>query len=134
MAKRSAIIFMHGLGDSPAGWSAIEGQLGRQLPGTVTWRFPCAPTAPVTINGGAPCTSWFDILDWPIGLKARDDADGMAASVAKTQGVIDELVADVSQLARCRHRCWRWCWRWCCRCRCRRRRRRPLRCASAGSR
>ena len=91
---RSAVIFLHGLGDSPAGWSSLEAQLGPALPGDVTWRFPCAPTAPVSINDGAPCASWFDILDWPISLRARDDRAGMAASVEATQAVIDELIAD----------------------------------------
>ena len=92
--ERSAIIFMHGLGDTPSGWSSLKAQLGPALPGNVTWRFPLAPTAPVTINGGSTCTSWFDIVDWPISLAARDDGAGMAASVASTQAAIDELVAD----------------------------------------
>ena len=88
--KKSAIIFMHGLGDSPAGWSQLEHSLELSVP--VIWRFPAAPMAPVSINGGQQCTSWFDIVDWPIGLAARDDREGMAASVERTKQVIQDLV------------------------------------------
>ena len=87
---------MHGLGDSPAGWSELKGSIGAELPfaSECEWRFPSAPIAPVSINGGQRMTSWFDILDWPIDLAARDDREGMAASVAATLKLVDELVAD----------------------------------------
>eukprot|EP01051_Picozoa_sp_SAG22_P022499 SAG22_NODE_5411_length_1019_cov_2.369565_1_plen_210_part_00 len=92
---KSAVVFMHGLGDSPAGWSSLEGDLGRKLaPRNIVWRFPAAPEAPVTINNGAVMTSWMDILDWPIGLTARDDKAGLERSVAEAHAVMDGLVAE----------------------------------------
>eukprot|EP00656_Telonema_subtile_P007048 TRINITY_DN13294_c0_g1_i1.p2 TRINITY_DN13294_c0_g1~~TRINITY_DN13294_c0_g1_i1.p2 ORF type:complete len:203 (+),score=39.00 TRINITY_DN13294_c0_g1_i1:209-817(+) len=86
---------MHGLGDSPAGWSHIEKQLGVALePRNIVWRFPPAPTARVTVNQGAMMNSWMDLADWPIGLSARDDKPGLLASVAIINNIIEELVAD----------------------------------------
>lgn len=70
-----ALIFLHGLGDTPAGWSSLE----RQLPSLIgnlegaKYVFPAAPTIPISINGGAEMPGWFDVLDWPIGITARDD-------------------------------------------------------------
>jgi predicted esterase len=55
----------------------------------VQFVFPAAPTAAVTISGGALQTSWFDIFDWPIGVSARDDRDGLLRS---TRGLL-EIVA-----------------------------------------
>lgn len=37
---------------------------------------------------------WFDVLDWPIGLTARDDKDGSLASVEQVQEEISRLETD----------------------------------------
>ena len=92
---RSAVIFMHGLGDSPAGWSHLERELGRELaPRNIVWTFPAAPKAAVTINSGAVMTSWMDLMDWPISCAAKDDEPGLIASVARVHALIEELVED----------------------------------------
>ena len=58
-----ALIFLHGLGDTPAGWSSLE----RQLPSLrsnlegVEYVFPAAPYIPISINGvrfGTGVKSW----------------------------------------------------------------------------
>lgn len=52
---KSAVIFLHGLGDSPAGWSSLEYQLPSLRPSLgkdVHYVFPPAPTIGITINGG----------------------------------------------------------------------------------
>jgi len=56
------LIFMHGLGDSAAGWFDIfmESSMNIVLPTTKVVLLT-APIAPVTINGGAKMTSWYDI-------------------------------------------------------------------------
>lgn len=54
-AKSSAaLVFLHGLGDTPAGWSSLEDQLPQIRPelANVRYEFPAAPTIPITINGG----------------------------------------------------------------------------------
>ena len=39
-------------------------------------------------------TSWFDIFDWPIGVAARDDRQGLLASADKLQSIVAGLEAD----------------------------------------
>ena len=52
--KSAALIFLHGLGDTPAGWSSLQfnlPQLKKRL-GNVVYVFPPAPIIPISINGG----------------------------------------------------------------------------------
>jgi len=59
---KSAVIFLHGLGDSPAGWSSLEYQLPSLKPSLgqdVHYVFPPAPTIGITINGGYEMPGWF---------------------------------------------------------------------------
>ena len=95
--ERKAIVFLHGLGDTPRGWSSLPQQF--QQVGNdeleqynIEYVFPPAPQAPVTISGGQLQTSWFDIFDWPISLQARDDPKGLLDSVHKTTLLLDKLV------------------------------------------
>ena len=51
---KSAVVFLHGLGDTPAGWSSLEYQLPSLKPSLgqdVHYVFPPAPTIGITING-----------------------------------------------------------------------------------
>lgn len=58
--KHSAtVIFMHGLGDSGAGWAPVAKMWSRAMP-HVRFCLPNAPKQPVTINYGAVMPSWFD--------------------------------------------------------------------------
>ena len=102
LGEKMAVVFLHGLGDTPEGWSSLR----REIPmfhkqagiGPVDpplrFEFPGAPTASVTISGGQMQTSWFDLFDWPIGLKARDDRDGLMASVKTVHALVDKLVSE----------------------------------------
>ena len=50
-----ALLFLHGLGDTPAGWEdTIREELPRIHPqlASLVYRFPHAPTIPISINGG----------------------------------------------------------------------------------
>lgn len=64
---KGAFIFLHGLGDTPAGWS---GTITEELPeihpqlSEIKYVFPHAPIIPIGINGGAKMTGWFDLYDW----------------------------------------------------------------------
>lgn len=91
MKKSGALIFMHGLGDTPAGWSHIAGQLPHLRPAlsNLHYVFPRAPTIPIAINGNATMPGWFDIYDWPISVGVADDSTGLLRSV---QQVEDEIV------------------------------------------
>ena len=56
----STIIWLHGLGDTGQGWSDVARTYQRHLP-TTRFRFPTAPTQPITLNHGMRMPSWFDI-------------------------------------------------------------------------
>jgi len=93
---KSAIIFLHGLGDSPAGWSSLEYDLPeiRKSLAEVHYVFPPAPTIGLSINGGAKMPGWFDLYDWPIDIDATDDRDGKLAAVKQIEDTVVKLEKD----------------------------------------
>jgi Phospholipase/Carboxylesterase len=52
--RKGALIFLHGLGDSPSGWASLQHQLPRMQPrlADIEYIFPAAPIIPLSINGG----------------------------------------------------------------------------------
>jgi len=90
---KSAVIFLHGLGDSPAGWSSLEDTLPQLRPKlqSINYVFPPAPTVGLTINGGMQMPGWFDLYDWPIGISAKDDREGKLAAVAQIEEAVEKL-------------------------------------------
>eukprot|EP00545_Synedropsis_sp_CCMP1620_P006000 CAMPEP_0119021672 /NCGR_PEP_ID=MMETSP1176-20130426/26487_1 /TAXON_ID=265551 /ORGANISM="Synedropsis recta cf, Strain CCMP1620" /LENGTH=233 /DNA_ID=CAMNT_0006976341 /DNA_START=79 /DNA_END=780 /DNA_ORIENTATION=+ len=91
--KSAALIFLHGLGDGPSGWSSLQEMLPSIQPrlSNLKYVFPPAPTIPISINGGATMPGWFDVLDWPIGISARDDRDGKMEAVAQIEREVERL-------------------------------------------
>ena len=94
---KAGVIFLHGLGDTPAGWSDLKHQLARfdarlKSP-EIEWTFPAAPTIPITINGGATMPGWFDLFDWPIGPDAKDDRARVLQGVEAVKTQIAKLEA-----------------------------------------
>lgn len=49
--------------------------------------FPPAPTISLTINGGMEMPGWFDLYDWPIGVRAKDDREGKIAAAKQIEEV-----------------------------------------------
>ncbi|KAI0192840.1 Phospholipase/carboxylesterase/thioesterase [Astrocystis sublimbata] len=91
-AKHTAtVIFLHGLGDTGAGWApAVEGWVRTKKFDEVKWVLPNAPAVPITAAGGMPMPGWFDInalngriddfrnnQDEPGLLKTRDYVNGL---------------------------------------------------------
>jgi lysophospholipase II len=93
--KSAALIFLHGLGDSPAGWSSLALSLPRMKPRlqNVEYVFPPAPTIALSINGGMQMPGWFDLYDWPIAVGATDDRDGKNKAVAQINDCVKKLEA-----------------------------------------
>mmetsp|Transcript_20337 Transcript_20337/g.47764 ORF Transcript_20337/g.47764 Transcript_20337/m.47764 type:complete len:360 (-) Transcript_20337:2258-3337(-) len=93
---KAAIIFLHGLGDTPDGWSKL---LPEALPTyrpnlanvDITYVFPPAQNVGITVNGGEQMPAWFDIFDWPLGVDAKDDPKGLAMSVKRIEKIVAEL-------------------------------------------
>ena len=93
---RGALIFLHGLGDTPAGWSDLE----RSLPqyssrlSQIKYVFPPAPTIPITINGGMTMPGWFDLYDWPIDVGSKDDPAGLYKGIEQIQKEVNKLIEE----------------------------------------
>jgi len=93
---KAAIIFLHGLGDTPDGWSKL---LPEALPNyrpklsdvDITYVFPPAQNVGITVNGGEQMPGWFDVFDWPIGVDAKDDPKGLAMSVKRVEKIVNQL-------------------------------------------
>ncbi|MFN3579423.1 MAG: alpha/beta hydrolase [Pseudomonas sp.] len=58
----AAVIWLHGLGADCYDFVPVVEMLGLPAEHAVRFIFPQAPTQPVTINGGMPMPSWYDIL------------------------------------------------------------------------
>uniref|UniRef100_A0A7S0X771 Phospholipase/carboxylesterase/thioesterase domain-containing protein n=1 Tax=Mantoniella antarctica TaxID=81844 RepID=A0A7S0X771_9CHLO len=89
-AASAVCIFLHGLGDTGHGWADVASQM--PIAG-VQWVFPTARTIPVTLNGGAKMTGWYDINDLDIdGIV--DDRVQTLASADYIAALVDAAVAD----------------------------------------
>lgn len=87
---QATIVWLHGLGDKGSSWS----QLLETLPlSNIKWICPTAPTRPVAIFGGFPCTAWFDVGD--ISEDAPDDLEGLDASAAHVANLLSTEPADI---------------------------------------
>lgn len=87
---QATIVWLHGLGDNGASWSQLLETL--PLP-NIKWICPTAPTQPVAIFGGFPCTAWFDVGD--LSEDGPDDVEGMDASAAHVANLLSTEPADI---------------------------------------
>ena len=88
----SSLIWLHGLGDSGAGWSFLRGELAPRFP-HLRFAFPNSPTQPVTLAGGEAMPSWMDLDDLPVTARTPEDRDGYEASTRLVHALIDKEVA-----------------------------------------
>jgi len=82
----ASVIWMHGLGDTGHGWSAVVPEL--ELPGSLAVRFlfPHAPSMPVTINQGYVMPAWYDVRT--ADFASRADIEGVRASRERIEAMI----------------------------------------------
>lgn len=92
---RSAIIFVHGLGDSGEGWSwfpQVIAQTGLlKCQAETNFVFPNAPTIPITANGGMSMPGWFNIYEFG-SPNARQDVDGFLKSCEIVKQLVKEQI------------------------------------------
>lgn len=86
----SCVIWLHGLGDSGAGFAPIVPVLGLPENHGIRFVFPNAPEQAVTINQGYVMRSWYDIKS--MDLHNRADIEGVLASEKRVKGLIQEQV------------------------------------------
>ncbi|KAM4122804.1 hypothetical protein ACB094_01G111100 [Castanea mollissima] len=87
---QATIVWLHGLGDKGSSWSQLLETL--PLP-NIKWICPTAPTRPVQLFGGFPCTAWFDVGDFS--EDAPDDLEGLDASAAHVANLLSTEPADI---------------------------------------
>ena len=87
---RAIIVWLHGLGDSGAGWAHLKRELGLK---NVHYVLPDAPDAPVSCNGGMEMPSWMDLVKIPVEPADKDDVPGLSQSKATVHKVIDDAIA-----------------------------------------
>jgi len=87
---KATIVWLHGLGDNGTSWSQLLETL--PLP-NIKWICPTAPSRPVSLFGGFPCTAWFDVAD--LSEDAPDDTEGMDASAAHVANLLSTEPADI---------------------------------------
>ncbi|KAK4048119.1 hypothetical protein OIV83_004989 [Microbotryomycetes sp. JL201] len=87
----ASVIFMHGLGDSGAGWYPMAKMMA-DSPRLrhVKWVLPTAPMQPVTMNHGYKMNSWFDIYD--LRPSTKEDEKGLLQSVSTIQSLIQQEI------------------------------------------
>ena len=86
----ACVIWLHGLGDSGAGFAPVVPLLNLPESHTIRFVFPHAPTQAVTINNGFEMPSWYDIIHQD--LHNRADIIGVMASEVLVRDLINDQV------------------------------------------
>ncbi|KAJ6415885.1 hypothetical protein OIU84_004634 [Salix udensis] len=86
---QATIVWLHGLGDNGSSCSQLLENL--PLP-NIKWICPTAPTRPVALLGGFPCTAWFDVGE--ISEESPDDWEGLDASAVHIANLLSTEPAD----------------------------------------
>ncbi|KAI8579892.1 hypothetical protein K450DRAFT_239591 [Umbelopsis ramanniana AG] len=86
-AHTGTVIWLHGLGDSGAGWSFMAEHLATQFP-NIKWVLPNAPNIPITLNGGYRMPGWFDLTGLTFSEKMVEDEKGMLSTVSTVNQLI----------------------------------------------
>ncbi|CAI5759712.1 unnamed protein product [Candida verbasci] len=90
---KSAIIFLHGLGDTGNGWSFLPQviQQTKLVQEPINYIFPNAPSIPITVNNGYIMPGWFDIYEFG-NPNAKQDIQGFFKSCDVLKSLIKEQI------------------------------------------
>ena len=86
----SCVIWLHGLGDSGAGFAPVVPLLNLPHDHTIRFVFPHAPEQAITINNGFVMPAWYDIKN--DNLHNRADMDGILHSECLVRALIQEQI------------------------------------------
>ncbi|MDB2385945.1 alpha/beta hydrolase [Shewanella sp.] len=87
----ACVIWLHGLGDSGAGFAPVVPALGLPSDHSIRFIFPHAPEQAVTINGGYVMRAWYDIKS--MALHDRADLAGVMDSESQIVALIEAQIA-----------------------------------------
>lgn len=87
---QATVVWLHGLGDNGSSWSQLLETL--PLP-NIKWICPTAPTRPITLFGGFPTTTWFDMGE--LSEDAPDDVEGLEAAAGHVANLLSIEPADI---------------------------------------
>jgi len=90
-AATACVIWLHGLGDSGAGFAPIVPALKLPLDHSIRFIFPHAPERAVTINQGHVMRAWYDIKS--MDFHNRADMTGVLASEKSIHALIEDQVS-----------------------------------------
>ncbi|WP_394130027.1 alpha/beta hydrolase [Shewanella maritima] len=90
-AATSCVVWLHGLGDSGAGFAPVVPVLGLPEDHATRFIFPHAPEQAVTINGGFVMRSWYDIKSMDINGRAY--MPDLLASEKIVKGILNEQIS-----------------------------------------
>ncbi|ACA86234.1 alpha/beta hydrolase [Shewanella woodyi] len=86
----ACVIWLHGLGDSGAGFAPVVPALGLPQDHSIRFIFPHAPEQAVTINQGYIMRAWYDIKS--MDLHNRADMQGVLGSEVSVKALIQEQI------------------------------------------
>jgi len=91
-----ALIWLHGVGDSGAGFQWLRCELTALGVKQVKVVLPDGPMRALQAAGGRKKRAWFGLESMPVSLEEPDDmcGDGLASSVAHVHELIDAQIAD----------------------------------------
>lgn len=89
-APVASIIWLHGLGADGHDFADIVPQLHLSEALPLRFVFPHAPVQPVTLNGGYPMRSWYDI--YGLSIDTQEDEKGIRASAELINALIEQEV------------------------------------------
>ncbi|KAL6332838.1 hypothetical protein AAG906_015104 [Vitis piasezkii] len=90
---RSFVLWLHGLGDSGPANEPIKTLFTSPEFRNTIWKFPSAPSNPVTCNYGSVMPSWFDIHEIPVTADSPKDENGVLKAVQNVHAMIDKELA-----------------------------------------
>ncbi|XP_056863812.1 probable carboxylesterase SOBER1-like isoform X1 [Raphanus sativus] len=93
MARRTFILWLHGLGDSGPANEPIKSLFKSPEFTNTKWLFPSAPPNPVSCNHGMVMPSWFDIRELPLTAGSPNDESSVLEAVKNVHAVIDKEIA-----------------------------------------
>ncbi|KAL1201717.1 putative carboxylesterase SOBER1-like [Cardamine amara subsp. amara] len=92
MARRTFILWLHGLGDSGPANEPIKTVFKSPEFKNTKWLFPSAPSNPVSCNYGAVMPSWFDIPELPLTAGSPKDESSLLKAVKDVHAIIDKEI------------------------------------------